>query len=386
MAYSQENRLIAIDAPLGEDVLLLQGFTGYEGMSRLFNFHLELLSENPALPFDQIVGQQVTISIALADGNKRYINGFVSRFVQGSSDARFTFYQAEMVPWLWFLTRTVDSRIFQNMTVPDIIIKIFQDLGFADFKNQLQGTFEPRDYCVQYRETDFNFVSRLMEQYGIFYFFEHEQDKHTLVLANSPSVHQPCPEQAQARYDYSGGALLEEDVISSWHKEQELRPGKYAMTDYNFETPSTSLAVNVDSVISVDSNKKYEIYDYPGDYLKKAQGDDLVRIRIEEEEALYMVVNGASTCRAFVTGYRFDLKGHASQEMNTAYVLTEVQHTASVGESYLSDTDAGAEESYSNSFTGIPYDVPYRPPRTTPKPIVQGPQTAVVVGKQGEEI
>lgn len=386
MAYSQENRLISIDTPLGEDVLLLQGFTGYEGVSQLFNFHLELLSENAAIPFDQIVGQQVTISIELVNGNKRYINGCVSRFVQSGHDARFTFYQAEVVPWLWFLTRTVDCRIFQNMTVPDILIKIFRDLGFTDFKNQIQGTFEPRDYCVQYRETDFNFVSRLMEQYGIFYFFEHAEDKHTLVLANSPGVHQPCPEQAQARYDYTGGALLEEDVISSWHKEQELRPGKYALTDYNFETPSTNLAVNVATTIPVNSNAKYEIYDYPGEYLKKSQGEHLVRLRMEEEEAQYTMVTGTSTCRAFTPGYRFDLEDHPSQAMNTSYVLHEVRHMASVGDNYISAADTATEESYSNSFTCIPFDVPYRPPRVTPRPVVQGPQTAVVVGKAGEEI
>jgi type VI secretion system secreted protein VgrG len=386
MAYTQENRLISITTPLGEDELLLQGFTGQEGMSQLFNFALDLLSENPAIAFDHILGQPVTMTLHLPDGSQRYFNGYVSRFVQTGTDARFTTYQAEVVPWLWFLTRTADCRIFQNMTVPDIIAKIFRDLGFTDFKNQLQGSFEPRDYCVQYRETDFNFVSRLMEQYGIFYFFEHEKDKHTLVLANAPSVHQPCPGQERARYDYAEGAVLEEDVITNWQKEQELQPGKYALTDYNFETPSTSLGVNVDSIITVNGNSKYEIYDYPGEYLKKAQGEALVKIRMEEEEAQYTVVSGSSNCRAFLPGYRFDLVGHTNQAMNAAYVLTEVRHTTTVGESYVSGAATGAEEFYSNSFTCIPADVPYRPARVTPKPIVQGPQTATVVGPAGEEI
>jgi type VI secretion system secreted protein VgrG len=188
MTYTQKNRLIAIDTPLGEDVLLLQGLTGYEGISRLFNFDLALVAENssaPSISFNEIVGQRVKIRIELAKGT-RYINGFIRNFGQSGRDARFTYYRAEVVPWLWFLTRTADCRIFQSMTVPDIITKIFRDLGFSDFKTMLSGSFEPREYCVQYRETDFNFVSRLMEQYGIFYFFEHEKDKHTLVLANSP--------------------------------------------------------------------------------------------------------------------------------------------------------------------------------------------------------
>lgn len=385
MVYTQQNRFIAIDTPLGQDVLLLQGFTGQEGISRLFSYQLNLLSEDASLSFARIVGQRVTIKIALADDGERYINGFVSRFAQSGSDARFTHYRAEVVPWLWFLTRTTDCRIFQNMTVPDIITKIFKDLGFTDFKHRLEGTFEPRDYCVQYRETDFNFVSRLMEEYGIFYFFEHEEKKHTLVLANSPTIHQPCPGQPDARCDFTAGAMLEEDVIAGLQMEQELRPGRYALTDYNFESPSTSLAVNVTSTTNIGGNGKYEVFDYPGEYLKKAQGENLARIRMEEEEAPHLVVSGSGTCRAFTPGYRFDLVGHYSPSMDKCYVLTEVQHVASVGESYAG-ARADAGERYSNHFTCIPFDVPFRPPRVTPRPTVQGPQTAIVVGKAGEEI
>ena len=385
MAYTQEHRLIAIDTPLGEDALLLRGFTGQEGMSQLFHFRLDLLSTDPAIPFNQIVGQRVTLRILLADGSQRYINGCVSRFAQTSNDMRFTHYRAEVVPWLWFLTRTADCRIFQNMTVPDIILKICKDFGFSDVKNVLQGSFEPRDYCVQYRETDFHFVSRLMEQSGIFYFFEHEEDKHTLVLANSPTAHRPCPEQPQARYDYSAGAILDEDVITSWQMEQELRPGKYALTDYNFETPSTSLAANTNSVVNVGNNSKFEIYDYPGEYLKKAQGEQLVKLRMEEEEASHIVVSGASTCRAFIPGYCFDLQGHPCQDLNQSYVLTQVQHVATMGDSY-SGEGSEAIPHYANHFSCMPRKVPYRPPRITPRPTVQGPQTAVVVGRAGEEI
>lgn len=385
MAYTQDNRLISIDTPLGKDILLLQGFTGREGISQLFNFSLDLLGESHSIPFNKLIGQKVTLTIRLADDSERYINGFISRFVQSGGDARFTYYRAEMVPWLWFLTRTTDCRIFQNMTVPDIITKIFKDVGFTDFKNRLEGPFEPRDYCVQYRESDFNFVSRLMEQYGIFYFFEHEEKTHTLVLANSPRAHQPCPGQPEARCDFSAGAMLEEDIIADWEMEQELRPGKYALADYNFETPSTSLAVNVASTINVGGNGKYEVYDYPGEYLKKAEGERLAKIRMEEEEAPHVVATGSGTCRAFTSGYRFDLVGHYSAQMDKCYVLTEVQHVASVGESY-SGRHGDAEESYSNRFTCIPHDVPFRPARITPKPTVQGPQTAIVVGRSGEEI
>ncbi len=162
-----------------------------------------------------------------------------------------------MVPWLWFLTRTADCRIFQNKKVPDIIQKVFKDLGFHDYELRLYGDFAPRDYCVQYRETDFNFVSRLMEEEGIYYFFRHEQGKHVMILANDPAAHEPCPNQATARYDFRGGNITYEDVVTEWHYEQEFRPGAWTQTDYNFETPSTNLAV------TVNGNNPYEIYDYP---------------------------------------------------------------------------------------------------------------------------
>jgi type VI secretion system secreted protein VgrG len=384
MPYTQQNRLIAIDTPLGADTLLLQGFTGNEGISRLFSFHLDLFSTNNAISFGDIVGKRVTVKVRLASGDQRYFNGYVSRFAQSGSDARFTHYQMEVVPWLWFLTRNADCKIFQNLTIPDIIQQVFKDRGFTDFKNSLTGSFEPREYCVQYRETDFNFVSRLMEQYGIFYYFEHEETKHTLVLGNSPTAHQACPHQSTVRYNTSGD-WDDEDVVTGWHMEQELRTGKYSLTDYNFETPSNSLLSSDPTVFSVDGNNAYEIYDYPGIYLTKSQGDTLTKIRMQEEEAPHVVVTGGSVCRAFTPGYKFTLTDHYRKDMNEEYVLTEVQHMASVGRSYsLADVEKG--EKYSNHFTCIPSSVPFRPPRVTPKPFVQGPQPALVVGKSGEEI
>jgi type VI secretion system secreted protein VgrG len=384
MTYTQEGRLLSLNTPLGKDILLLQGVNGRESISRPFVFHLDLLSENPSIAYDRIVGQRVGITIEAPDESQRNWNGFVSRFVQAGSDYRFTHYRAEIVPWLWFLTRTADCRIFQNMTVPDIIVKIFRDLGFNDFRNALQGSFEPREYCVQYRETDFNFVSRLMEQYGIFYFFEHEADRHTLVIANDSSAYKTCARNETVRVNYAPGGLVDEDVITAWNVEQELRTGKCSLTDYNFETPSSSLLVTEPSIIHVDGNSKYEIYDYPGTYLKKAQGENLAKVRMQEEESISKVASGSGGCYGFAAGYKFNLDGYYRTDMNEAYLLTEVQHIATVGGSYVSGEASG--ENYSNHFKCIPAKVPYRPDRMTPKPFVQGPQTAVVVGKAGEEI
>jgi type VI secretion system secreted protein VgrG len=385
MPFTQENRLLKLDTPLGDDVLLLQGFTGREGISQLFKFDLDLLSDQNSIDFTTIIGQQVTIRVLLSDGSsERYFNGYVSRFAQSGADSRFTHYQMEVVPWLWFLTRIADCRIFQNMTIPDIIQKVFQSRGYSDFKLTLAASYEPREYCVQYRESDFNFVSRLMEQYGIFYYFEHDDGKHTMVLGDSPSVHQDCPEQAAAHYNQTTGDLDSEDVITAWHMEQELRTGKYSHTDYNFETPSTSLMSNEPTVVEVGGNTKFEIYDYPGDHLNTSQGGTLAKIRMQEEEASHVVVSGSSVCRAFTSGSKFELKEHYRDDMNATYILTEVQHVATVGSYSQADSDSPAH--YSNHFTCIPASVPFRPPRLTPKPFVQGPQTALVVGKSGEEI
>ena len=384
---TQENRLIAIDTPLGPDVLLLRGFTGHESISRLFNFELDLLSPDPEIKFEEIIGQKVTIRVRLGKEKERFFHGIISRFMQTGSDVGLANYRATMVPALWFLTRTADCRIFQSKKVPDIIQEIFKENGVTDIKTVLKATYEPRDYCVQYRETDFNFVSRLMEQYGMFYFFEHEEKKHTVVLSDDLSAHQPCLEQSKVSWNPQGSDNLDEDVITSLQWEETFRFGKYAVTDYNFETPSTSLRAEVKTQIDVGGNSKYEIYDYPGEYGKKAEGDGIAKIRMQEEEAQYKVISGAGTARVFTTGYKFTLQDYVRKDVNGDYVLTQVQHVASVGSTYTTGAaGGGAEGDYSNSFTCIPAKRPFRPPQVTPKPMVQGPQTAVVVGKSGEEI
>lgn len=383
MTYTQENRLLALNTPLGEDVLLLERLTGHEAISRLFNFTLDLLSEKKNISFTDIVGQNVTIRVTLGGGKARYFNGYVSRFAQSGTDPRFTHYHMEVVPWLWFLTRNADCRIFQNMTIPDIIQKLFQDRGFDAFKNSLTGSYETREYCVQYRETDFNFVSRLMEEYGIFYFFQHEEGKHTLVMADSSSAYQPCPDQPSARYTHSSGNVYSEDVINEWQIEQELKTGKCSLNDYNFETPTANLLTSETTVVEVDGNTKYELYDYPGLYEKQSNGASRAKIRMQEEEVGYLVGSGSGVCRAFTSGYKFELQDVDRDDLNTSYLLTEVQHTATVGESYY---HGGTGSHYSNHFSCIKDAVPFRPPRITPKPFVQGPQTALIVGPSGEEI
>jgi type VI secretion system secreted protein VgrG len=384
---TQENRLIGIHTPLGEDVVLLKSFQGVEGISQPFTYHLELLSLQKSIEFDKLLGQKVTIRITLADGSERYINGHVSRFAQLGAGAQFTSYRMEVVPWLWFLTRITDCRIFQNKTIPEIIEEVFKSRNMKDFKSSVSsGSFEKREYCVQYRETDFAFVSRLMEQYGIFYYFEHDKDRHTLVMADSASSYKPCPGQPKARYNLTVGDLDMEDVVTGWQLEQELRTGKYSLTDYNFETPSANLAANEPSVVKVGGNDQFERYDYPGDYLNQADGREVAKIRMQERETGHLVAKGTSVCRSLASGYTLTLEEHPTSSMNQKYLLTGIEHEATVGDSYASDDAGGAK--YSNGFFCIPVDekLPFRPPLVTPRPFVHGPQTALVVGPKGEEI
>ena len=378
MPYTQTNRRIAINTTLGEDVLLLTSFSGTEGVSRPFHFELEMVSEQEDIPLETLIGQNVTVRVSLADGSDRYFNGYLKNISQGGRDHDFVYYHAEMVPWPWFLTQTSDCRIFQDKTVPDIIEQIFQEYGMQDYSLKLYGSFLPRPYCVQYRETDFDFISRLMEEEGIFYFFKHENGKHTLTLANAPTAHEECPGQPAARYELTAGGWQDDDVVTQFHLQHEFRPAKYSQTDYNFETPSTSLLVGV-------GQAPYELYDYrPGEYRTRGDGDSLARIRLQEAQTPGVAAHGTSDCRAFTSGYKFTLREHYREALNQAYVLTSVRHSARQGGNYRSGDET--EFQYENAFECIPYSTPFRPGRTTPHPIVHGAQTAVVVGPEGEEI
>src|SRR5262252_251076 len=218
-----------------------------------------------------------------------------------------------------------------------------------------------------------------MEEEGIFYFFEHEKNKHTLVLGNDPGVHKPCPNQASARYEGTGGGWQDDDVILQWLQEQEVRPGSFTSTDYNFETPTANL------LSTMNSKGKWEIYDFPGAYAKKSDGDKLAKVRLQEQQTPLYTARGTSDCRAFGVGYKFKLTDHYRDDLNQDYVLTALRHSAhhNLG---LSSGSADTEPVYENSFECVPASTPIRPARRTPVPVVQGCQTAVVVGPGGEEI
>jgi type VI secretion system secreted protein VgrG len=377
------NSLFQITTPLGKDKLLLRGFRGSEGISRLFRFELDLLSEDASIDYTAIIGKPVTISLQQADGTPRYFNGVVSRFGQGAAKGPFATYHAEMVPSLWLLTRAANCLIFQNKAAPDIIKQVLQAQNIT-IKNSITGSYATREYCVQYRETDFNFVSRLMEEEGIFYYFTHADGQHTMVLADNSTTNPDCPGQNSFALYPESTAVLDVDVVQSWHVEQELRTGQCLLTDYYFETPSTSLLATSSTIDPVGGNSQFKTFDYPGKYTTKAVGSILVKTRMEEEESVHQVIHGTGDARSMVSGYKFTLTEHYRDDQNSSYLLTDIEH---IGTAASYDTAKGAgQDHYSNSFKCIPANVRYRPLRLTPRPTVNGPQPAVVVGPSGEEI
>lgn len=379
--FTQQERMLSLTTPLGADVLLLTEFSGDEGLSQLFNFQFTMLSKREDITPKDLVGQHVALAIRGDNYEPRFFNGYVSSLTAGSVSIRgFREYYAEVVPWLWFLSRRSNCRIFQEKTTKDIITQVFDDLGFSDFEFDIGGTDVTWEYCVQYRETDLNFVSRLMEQLGFFYFFRQEADRHIMVISDKISAYKDVIEKEVA---FNTGNISQ-DHISRWTHSYSFRSGKWAHADYNFKTPTNILRSNTNTIIDSSLSGNLEIYDYPGEYATKAEGDALIRVRMEEEEVPYEVVRGESTCRSFTPGGKFKLTVHSfASESKSPYVFTQVNHFATSNQ-YIAGADG--EETYSNTFTCIPGSVVFRPPRTTPKPSIAGPQTAVVVGPSGEEI
>jgi type VI secretion system secreted protein VgrG len=383
MPKTQANTFVSVSTPLGSDVLLLETLSGVESISRPFHFELGLLSEDPEIDFTKIVGQPITITLDLHGANEpRYLHGHIRSFTQLRNRDGFAHYRAELVPWLWFLTQTTDCRIFQNKSVDEIIEQVCQDLGHRDLRSDLSGSYAKLEYCVQYRETDFAFVSRLMEHFGISYFFEHKKDKHVLVLVDSPAKFPECPGQKKARYkedDRVTDLLADPGIITDLQLRQEVHSGKISYRDHNFERPPQTLEVAAKGTIKVDY-ASYEQYDYPGKYLVRDQGESLAKLRMQSLEARHLMISGSSTCRPFLPGYTFELTEHPRPDANTKYLLLSVRHDLCAG-GYTKDV-----ATYTNCFVCIPAKAQLRPERLTPKPRVEGPQTAVVVGESGEEI
>lgn len=399
MTSSQDNRFASVTTPLGSDVLLFRRMRGCEEMSRLFEYEVDLLVENKSrgatvtagFPINQVLGEAMVIALELPEGKTRYFHGLVTQFRHYGVENDYFLYRAVLRPWLWFLTRTSNCRIFQDISVTDIIKKVFADNGFSDFKLELTNTYEPRSYCVQYRETDFNFVSRLMEYEGIFYFFQHTKTKHTLVIADSVSAYQTVVNYDTIPYfPPENTGLRTRDHIFEWHTAHQIQSGAYVLNDYDFKKPKSNLVAKSQQP-KQHSHAESEQYDYPGNYhdkdddvgLNLTSGENYSNIRLNELQTDYEVIEGKGNAMGLTTGMLFTLKDHYIVPENTKHIVTYANFLI-VSNQYRTTTTE--ESRYECSFKAIRATQQFRPQRLTPVPFVQGPQTATVVGKDGEEI
>jgi type VI secretion system secreted protein VgrG len=374
--FTQDNRFIAITTPLGKDELLLTAIEGAEYVSSLFQFQLTTLSTNLEIKPEEIIGKQVSVKIQNEQG--RVFHGFVNQFSFGEVKSNgFREYRLTMVPWLWFLSKTENRRIFQNKNTRDIVSQVFSDLGFNDFDFRAQGG-KPREYCVQYGESDLHFVSRLLEEEGYAYYFKFEEKKHTLVIVDKANAYDETPE---TNLNYSKGSTPDSQILD-WEHNYEFRKGVWTLNDYNFKEPNKSLIAETKSKSKFANVGKFKHYDYP-DLYEFGSGQELVKIRMDAEEVPMDTIEGASNCSTFYAGGMFKVDQHDAKSEKGSYILLAVQHQAH-DSSYFSGESGDSD--YINQFTCIPSEVHFRPIQTHHRPVMKGPQSAVVTGPAGEEI
>lgn len=383
MPYSTTERIFTLETPLGEDELLISGFEGSERLSRPFHFKLTMQSERDDIAPDELVGKRVALRVQTAD-DERHWTGVVSTFtrlatrqVAGSSRDTMTIYRCEVVPWIWMLLLNEDSRIFQNLSIPDIVEQIFADFQYDDYELQLNQIYEPLVYCTQYRETSFAFIARLLERAGIWYWFRHEADTETLVLTDSPEG-SPDLEIASIRFGLPG-SYQQGDMISAFDRRERIRSGRFVLRSYDFEKPTADLEARVESLVRIGDNAGFERYIHPGGYVDRGDGERIARLLMEAEEADHATIDGASDARLLTPGYSFELEEHPDEALNAKYVIVAVEHRGN------NNLDGDDSSSYANTFSVIPRDVPFREPQLTRKPRIDGVQTAVVTGPAGEE-
>lgn len=376
-------RSIVAHTPL-EGKLGFRQMRGSEGLSQLFDFDVELVADNYNVDLKALLGKPLTIEIETLSGS-RFLNGHVVRcemIGRENSVSRYYIYRATVKPWLWYLTQTSDNKIFQQKSVPDVIKEVVGEYGFP-FEMKLSASYRTWEYCVQYQETDFAFVSRLMEHEGIYYYFKHDNGQHTLVMTDDISSHQPM-----AGYDaipYYGPDRLgkpQEEYISMWEIAAQITPDGYATVDYDFTKPGASLdAVSRRSGGSQSGN--LEMFEWQGGFQEAGDGEQYSRIRLQELQSVQEQNRGISNARGIAPGYVFNLKNHPRSAENKEYLVVSVNYRMSIA-GYSSGTDS--EDFYEESFVALPSSVQYRAPRVTPIPRTYGPQTARVVGPAGEEI
>ncbi|MQA20346.1 type VI secretion system Vgr family protein [Rugamonas rivuli] len=365
--FEQPGGLLALTSPFGDNDLLLDSVEGSEGISEMFKFNLHMRSGSTSLSAATAVGKSMTVMLSVEGGSKRYISGMVSRFIQSGFDQDFATYEAEVVPMLWLLTLSRDRKIYQAKSVADIIKAVLGDFSVT-FDDKLTQTYDPVDYVVQYDETAFDFISRLMEQAGIFYFFTFSSSAHTMVLGDASSNFADCDGAAAVRFFPRTGMGNAIDTVSRFAHENTIAVKKATVNDYDFTKPSTSLEGTHSA-----SGGSGTVYEFATGHLAVAAATAIAKLRVEASQVNAEVLRGDSFCYPFSAGSKFTLSEHFVEALNAAFVLRRVHHTA-------------RDDLYTNSFEAFPVAVPFRPPVQTARPRAVGCETALVVGPSGEEI
>jgi type VI secretion system secreted protein VgrG len=352
-------------------------FHGWEGLSSPFSFVVTVMASlDRPLALDEAVGKPSTLRIEAADGEVRSVHGVIEQAEVGEEGAKHRAYRVRLVPTASRLGQRHDLRIFQDKSVPAVVKEVLEAAG-VEHRFQLSGAYEAREYCVQYRESDWDFVQRLLEEEGIHTYFDHTGSADVLVVADSSAAHAPIEGESTLVFRPPTGALVKQEHVSAFRWADERRSGKTTLRDYDFKKPK--LVLESSRVAGIDDD--LERYDYPGRYTTQPVGTARARMASESLESGRHTGAGASACGRFVPGFTFRLSEHPVDELNQEYLLVRVEHRGSEPE-----LEAGATVPYENDFEVVRANLAYRPPRVTPKPMVNGIQTAFVVGPAGDEI
>lgn len=373
-------RTVQVHTVLSAEQLKFRAMRGREALSQLFEFEVEMVSPSFNLDLKKLLGTSLTIEVT-DGGAPRFLNGTVVRFElvgRANETGRHYVYRALVQPWLWYLTRTTDCRIFQNKSVPEVLDEVLGKYGF-EFEKRLTGNYRPWEYCVQYQESDFAFVSRLMEHEGIAYHFEHASNSHLLVLADDTGGYRKLPGYATIPYRPRDRVLhAMEPCIDQWRVAEQITSGRVMLDDFDFKKSRASLQ-SVRQDPKGHDHSTYEVYEWLGGYSEHQQGDTYAKIRLQELQCAHELAAGHTNVVGMAPGYLFEMTHCPRESDNREYLVTETRYDLQEPEY---STGTGTESVCQFDFTVLPSNVPYRPARKTPKPRTNGPQTATVVGPE----
>lgn len=369
---------------LAENAVKVASFEGEESISRLFEYRFELVSEDPELDAKSILNKKATFTLTRGEDDPLKIHGIISHFEQRGRTPDYVSYYAVLVPKLWRLTLNFSSNVFQKMAIEELVAAVLKEAGLSssDFEFQLNESYPKLDYCVQYRETDFDFINRRLEHYGIYYYFDHRDDNEVLVFADSTNNLKAIAQEEEVVYNPNRDPLSVQETVADLVCQEKVVTGKFKLKDYNYEHPTTDLSVDN----QIDAEAPGLFYDYGDHYKDKSEGSMLVKVRNEEVYGASKIFRGRGDCRLFHAGFKYKLGKHYREDWNNEFILTRVRSRGSQGAMFAIFSGANKNvPTYENVFESIPADMPYRPPRLTPIPRIPGIMTAKLESGAGDE-